>query len=70
MTAAEELDALRRIMVKKPRIRLRTALRTIHEREAIARKVEQLRAEMGLPGRGRPTRAAPMAGTLEGFIYG
>lgn len=66
MTDAEHIDALRRILIKKPRIGLRTALRSIAEREAIRVTTARLRAENA---RERDTaRLQVLAGCMEGLI--
>jgi len=45
MSPAEEINQLRRIALKSPRISVRRAMQLIREREAIRATTERLRAE-------------------------
>jgi hypothetical protein len=66
MSPAAELDALRKMVNRQPRISLARAIRTIREREAIRAKAEQLRAEES--ARRVSVRMWAAAGATEGLI--
>lgn len=70
MTDAEQIDALRRLAIKQPRISVTRAMRLIRERERRDATTERLRAEIRLEqGVKRDhARLRELAGYSEGLV--